>query len=79
MTQKGLAFDSLNDREYEVLRLAAQGMSNKQIGQALDISHHTVARHLENIFGKMKVQSRTEAVLLALERGWLEMNKIRDT
>jgi len=71
--EKGLHFDTLNKRELEVLTLTAKGMSNKQIGLKLGISPHTVARHLEGIFSKTGVESRTEAVFRALERGWLEI------
>lgn len=65
------ARDRLTEREMEVLRLAAKGMSNKQIAQELVLSVRTVHGHLQNIFDKMHVGSRTEAVVQALQRGWL--------
>ena len=51
----------LTGRELEVLRLVAAGSSNREIGEALVISEHTVARHLQNIFAKLGVSSRTAA------------------
>ncbi len=65
--------ETLTDRELEVLRLAAQGLTNKAIGAALSISHRTVQGHLENIFSKLHVASRTEAVTEGLRRGWIVM------
>lgn len=63
--------ESLTAREIEVLRLAAQGMTNRQIGHTLGISHRTVQGHLANVYGKLAVNSRTEAVTEALKRGWI--------
>jgi DNA-binding NarL/FixJ family response regulator len=51
----------LTERELEVLRLVAAGKSNREIGTALTISEHTVARHIQNIFAKLGVSSRTAA------------------
>jgi ATP/maltotriose-dependent transcriptional regulator MalT len=59
----------LTDRELEVLRLVAAGRSNREIAEALVISEHTVARHLQNIFGKLSVSSRTAAGAFAFEHG----------
>jgi two-component system, NarL family, response regulator LiaR len=64
-------FDHLSEREMEVLRLAAKGQKNQDIANTLFLSVRTVQTHLGNIFGKMGVSSRTEAVLEALRRGWL--------
>ncbi len=58
---------SLSPREVEVLRLAATGMSNRQIARALVLSEKTVARHLSNIFTKLDVTSRTAAAAYAYE------------
>lgn len=63
--------EPLTDREIEVLRLAARGLTNRAIGHDLGISHRTVQGHLANIYGKMGVNSRTEAVTEALRRGWI--------
>ena len=63
--------DALTDREIEVLQLTSRGMTNRQIGQALSISHRTVQGHLASIFAKLAVTSRTEAVTEALKRGWI--------
>lgn len=63
--------EALTTRELDVLRLAAQGMTNRQIGRELDISHRTVQGHLQSIYGKLNVGSRTEAVTEALRRGWI--------
>lgn len=65
--------EPLSDRELEVLRLAAQGLTNKAIGQTLQISDRTVQGHLANIYGKLGVQSRTEAVTSALRLGWIAL------
>ncbi len=65
--------ESLTAREVEVLQAVADGLSNKEIGDALSISTYTVQVHLRNIFGKMGVGSRTEAVTYALEQGWVRL------
>lgn len=63
--------ESLTERELDVLRLAAQGKTNRAIGGELDISHRTVQGHLASIYGKLGASSRTEAVTEALRRGWI--------
>ena len=63
--------EALTSRELQILRLAAQGLTNKAIGQEMGISDRTVQGHLANIFGKLGVGSRTEAVTEALKRGWI--------
>jgi len=55
----------------EVLKLAAQGHSNKEIAQRLVISPRTVQVHLTSIFAKLQVRSRTEAALYAVKKGWV--------
>lgn len=63
--------EPLSERELNVLRLAAQGLTNKAIGAELSLSDRTVQGHLASIYGKLAVQSRTEAVTKALKLGWL--------
>jgi ATP/maltotriose-dependent transcriptional regulator MalT len=57
----------LSERELEVLRLVASGKSNREIASALVISEHTVARHLQNIYAKLRVPSRAAATAFAFE------------
>jgi DNA-binding NarL/FixJ family response regulator len=59
----------LTGREFQVLRLVASGLTNRAIGERLSISERTVERHVSNIFGKLRVASRTEAAAHAYERG----------
>ncbi len=61
--------EDLTAREREVLTLAAQGLTNRAIGRALGISDRTVQGHLANIYSKLHVGSRTEAVTKALQLG----------
>ena len=67
----GSQIEVLTRREIDVIRLAAQGKTNREIGQELHISHRTVQGHLANIYTKLDVNSRTEAVTEALKRGWI--------
>jgi len=64
-------FNQLTERELEVLKLAAKGMSNRDIAHHLNLSTRTVQAHLSAVFSKMQVGSRTEAVVQALQKGWL--------
>ncbi len=57
----------LTPRELEVVRLVAAGKSNREIASVLAISEHTVARHVQNILGKLRVSSRTAATAFAFE------------
>jgi NarL family two-component system response regulator LiaR len=73
--EKGGSGDILSEREMEVLRLASKGISNKDIARELVVSVRTVQAHLGNIFNKLGVGSRTEAVLYALRRGWFSLEE----
>lgn len=63
--------EALTGRETEVLELAAEGATNREIGQKLGISHRTVQGHLASIYGKLEVNSRTEAVTEGIRQGWI--------
>ena len=63
------AFPELTEREVEVLDLVAQGLSNQQITQRLVVSPKTVRNHLTNIFAKLHVADRSEAIVRAREAG----------
>jgi NarL family two-component system response regulator LiaR len=68
--------EPLSEREMEVLKLAATGISNKEIAQQLFLSPRTVQVHLGNIFNKLGVASRTEAILYGLKRGWFSLEDL---
>jgi DNA-binding CsgD family transcriptional regulator/N-acetylneuraminic acid mutarotase len=61
----------LSERELEILKLLATGLSNKEIAAQLYLSPNTVKVHLRNIFAKLGAQSRTEATLIAIQRGYV--------
>jgi DNA-binding NarL/FixJ family response regulator len=67
------ADDSITTRELEVLRRVAKGNSNKVIASDLNISEHTVKNHLKSILSKLNASDRTHAVMIALQRGFLDM------
>ncbi len=66
----------LSEREIEILKLAAKGMNNQEIAKRLFLSRRTVQAHLVNVFRKMDVSSRTEAVLQALRKGWFTLGEL---
>jgi DNA-binding NarL/FixJ family response regulator len=66
----------LSDREMEVLRLAAKGMSNMEIADSLTLSVRTVQTHLRSIFNKLGVGSRSEAIVYGLKKGWLTLEEL---
>jgi DNA-binding NarL/FixJ family response regulator len=72
LTESQDNYDGLTDRELDILKLVGQGLSNKQIGKQLFISDRTVQAHLSNIFSKLNVNSRTEAVMHAVRKGWID-------
>lgn len=65
----------LTPRELEVLQLVAYGLSNKEIAQRLSVSARTVNFHLDNVYSKLGVNSRTEAAVYALRQGWIRGTK----
>jgi DNA-binding NarL/FixJ family response regulator len=65
----------LTPRELEVLQLAGRGLTNREIAQRLVLSPRTVESHMANIFGKLNVGSRTEAVLVGLRRQWIDLER----
>ena len=70
--------EGLTDRELEVLTQASQGKTNKEIGKLLFISDRTVQGHLKNIYQKFGVTTRTEAVAIALQHGFISMEGAND-
>jgi len=66
----------LSKREIEVLKLVTRGLSNKEIADELCLSIRTVQGHIGNIFNKLKVSSRTEAVVHALKEGWVTLDDV---
>jgi two-component system response regulator NreC len=66
------SLESLTPREAEVLELLAEGLSNDEIAERLVISRHTVARHRENLMGKLNLHSRSELVKYAIRKGLIE-------
>lgn len=69
-----LTEDPLTEREVEVLRLVAQGLSNLEIGEVLEISERTVGNHIGSILRKLHLANRTQAALYALRRGLVEID-----
>ena len=66
-------FEELTPRELQVLQQMAKGLANKEIGDVLKITEHTVKDHLKSILGKLRVADRTEAVTVALQRGIIQL------
>ncbi len=69
--------EPLTGREKEVVLLAAKGLKNKQIAQQLFVSTRTIETHLGNIFAKLGVVSRTEAILVSLKKGWIRIEQLK--
>ena len=68
--------DTLSERETEIMVLAARGLSNDQIARELNLAPGTVKRHLANVYAKIGVRSRSEAVRTALVEQWIGFNDI---
>jgi NarL family two-component system response regulator LiaR len=77
--QKPLTPDPLTARELDILRLIAQGRSNKEIAGKLTIAEETVHTHVSNILGKLHLASRTQAALYALKEGIAAVGDIPKT
>lgn len=73
--KKEEGFEDLSQREVDVIKLMARGYNNRQIAEILFISEHTVKVHIRNIFRKIGVADRTNAVLWALDRGLVLKDK----
>ena len=71
--QPGLPYEGITPRELEVLQLAAGGLSNKEIAGKLVISEKTAKNHIANIFSKLQVNDRTQAILVALREGLITL------
>ncbi|MEJ0027148.1 MAG: response regulator transcription factor [Rhizomicrobium sp.] len=67
------ADDALSEREIAILRLVAAGQANKEIARRLSISEDTVKAHMKNIFAKLGVSDRTQAVTVSAKRGIIEI------
>ena len=63
---------NLTQREMEILKLVAKGLTNKQIGKSLDISDNTVRNHVNSIIEKLEVADRTEAATVGIHRGLID-------
>ena len=66
------------EREIDIIRLAAKGMSNQEIAEQVIISKRTVEGHMRSIFNKLGVGSRTEAVIYGLKKGWFVLDEISE-
>jgi DNA-binding NarL/FixJ family response regulator len=71
--QQAEPYESLTPREHEVLRLAAEGLSNAKIADRLGISRRTAETHRAHVLGKLGLESQTELILFALRRGVLPL------
>ncbi|MFL5805856.1 MAG: response regulator [Roseiflexaceae bacterium] len=68
--------DDLSERELDVLRLLVAGASNKAVAAQLNLSENTIKTHISRIFAKLSVQSRAEAVAVALQRGLVPLKRL---
>lgn len=69
MAARSEGIDKLTPREMDVLWLLAQGLPNRKIGERLAIKERTVKYHVASVLAKLEATNRTEAVMLAIERG----------
>lgn len=68
--------EHLSDRELDIIKLAAKGLTNKDIAEKLHLSYRTVEGHMRDVFNKLGVGSRTEAVLFGLKKGWFTLEEL---
>lgn len=69
--------EELTARETEVLRRLAQGLSNKEIAEALAISEETVKTHVSNVLAKLEAENRAQAIVQALKRGLVSLEELQ--
>ena len=75
MATRSGSLDELTPREMDVLRLLAEGLSNRKIGERLSINERTVKYHVSAILAKLEVSNRTEAVTDAARRGLISLDE----
>jgi NarL family two-component system response regulator LiaR len=68
--------EHLSSREVDIIKLAAKGLTNKEIADELHLSYRTVEGHMRDVFNKLGVGSRTEAVLFGLKKGWFTLEEL---
>jgi len=68
--------EHLSSRELDIIKLAAKGLTNKEIADKLHLSYRTVEGHMRDVFNKLGVGSRTEAVLFGLKKGWFTLEEL---
>lgn len=68
--------EHLSNRELDIIKLAAKGLTNKEIADQLHLSYRTVEGHMRDVFNKLSVGSRTEAVLFGLKKGWFTLEEL---
>jgi DNA-binding NarL/FixJ family response regulator len=73
VAKRSAGIDELTPREMDVLRLLAQGLSNRKIGERLSINERTVKYHVAAILAKLEAANRTDAVMRAIERGLITL------
>jgi len=75
--ERRLAFDPLTAREIDILKRVASGMGNREAGEALGLTEHTVKGYLKSIVSKLGAGDRTAAVVIAVQRGLLDVEQIQ--
>ncbi len=68
--------EHLSNRELDIIKLAAKGLTNKEIADKLHLSYRTIEGHMRDVFNKLGVGSRTEAVLFGLRKGWFTLEEL---